>query len=530
MSPKKKIITIIILAVLFLATAYVCFLNKELVYKIEFANNTENSDTKITGLVEKFEITEKNDTLYKVSNWTMVNDEVEIKIKAPKNIEEFTNLTIATSFQNFDNPTLEAGIKKEVDISVGEPVYDWQYSFLDNQYLNEFQKYMGKGWSSLMDAEKGLMLFQKQHNYETIEDFLTNPPKKLETTTVQTDDFGNKKLVKKDIAQTATVNYKLNQKIDPNSLITELTEEELITKNILNARKNFTNINQSFRGGFFLYTYFDNTKQKNLELSFLKQDLNFKSNEDLYEIKVYNEEDDLVYYTVLDDDGIVDNSEVINIQAYKQTIPLKETGAYIVKFSNPTYDSMIRNININSDKVMLNDFASIDFEGFGVRNLITKPMNLFAMKGFITIYPEHSNASQDVVINGLVYNVDYANRSLTGAFNLEAEINEITTSKNDARIYHNDNPVAVEKEGLFEINPNATVDFKPIGDVNVNYVIAKYQTPEIDGEQQYNKTIFDMENIYVDEDGYINLRLRANGLTGYGNEITINSLEVKLSK
>lgn len=495
------------------------YANRDLVYLVNFSNTEKDAKVEIKGVVKKYELKEGEEgVVYQVEDYVMDQDEVEIKIKAPENIADFSALEIEAEFENANNPTLEVGIRKKVDVNMGEPVFDFAYNYLDNKYLNEYGKYLGKDWTRLIDNEKGVSLFQRQAQYPDIASFLQNPPPTVNKDVSEADEFGVKQITYKDVPQIATVNYTLKQKIDQKA--NEDTAEEL--------KSDFSSVPYSFRGTFSAYIYFEKTAEKQLELNFLKQDLNSKTDEDVYEVKIYDYRGNLVSYMILNDDSITDASKRINAQTYQQQIDLPESGVYTVRFVNVNYDSMIRNISVNTKKIAFNDFTLIDFDGFGVSNLLTKPATIFAKKGTITIFPEHPNASQDITVNGTSFSLDHYNKIATGTFKLADAMNEIVTSKNDVRVVHNNNPVALEKSAFFDVNPNMTMELKTIMSNDVNFVIAAYLPPETQENSKRNSAHFDLQNVDVDENGNLLFKVRAKGLSGYGNEIKLKTFAVKL--
>ena len=146
-------------------------------YTLATTEDTEQDEkVEVKGLTKSYSLKEREDgTIYEVENYVMDRDEVELKVKVPENFDDYKNLTVEAEFQNPDNPTLEVGIRKKVDMNLGEPVYNYEYHFLDNHYLNEFKRYLGKEWIYIADKEKGLLLFQKEKNYYSIEEFFKTP-------------------------------------------------------------------------------------------------------------------------------------------------------------------------------------------------------------------------------------------------------------------------------------------------------------------------------------------------------------------
>ena len=158
------------------AIASAIFLNRDVVYEVNLENSSNNK-VQVSGLAKEYKMKiGENGEIFEVQNWTMKQDEIEIKVKAPPDFEKYSKLVVEAELENPDSPTLEVGIKKQVDYLLGEPLFDWEWHFLDNKYLNEFKTYLGQEWSVISDQNLGLSLFQKEQKYNSVGNFLENPP------------------------------------------------------------------------------------------------------------------------------------------------------------------------------------------------------------------------------------------------------------------------------------------------------------------------------------------------------------------
>lgn len=534
LSMNGKNITLLALTLIALAIVNFLFLfsfgSRDIVYDVSFTNKYHNKDILLEGLQKKHILeTDGAETALEIEGYVMRQDEIEIAIKAPKNIENFSAVQVESEFRNSDIPTFEVGLRKKTGYILGEPVYEYEYRHLDNKHLNNYKKYLGEEWEHVSDPKTGMILLQrepKEHEYETIdsdsivlyhsvEDFLNNPPKNNVRRDVEFDDAGVPIVVKRQVPRTATVNVKLHQKYD-------FPERE---------KKGFSRFPYTFRGDSSFFVYFDAKSADALEMSYIKQDRNAQEGADYYELHVYDDVDNLVHYQILDDDGITDGSHFINIQKLSSIIPLEKSGGYRIEFvfHGTGNDSFIRNVEINMPRVMLNNFTYVDKNGYLAKNLITKAMVLYGLAGSIYVSPAHNISAQRIVINQHKHDIRHDDQS-SNYFHINDPINQIIIPDGDVMVRHMGNPVALNEESLFLVRPSATIDFDiKSPDQEYSFVIADYQFPsETSSGDLGNTQEFSLKGIHQTQDGKILLRLRANGLEGYGAEILLSKLSVTL--
>jgi hypothetical protein len=531
-----KYFWISILVIAFLIGNFLVFFrfgNRDLVYLID--PEASNERLVIEGLAENQELESDQGIIWQSKNLVITNDLVEIKAEVPENFAEYNQVEVELEFVNESNPTLELGIKKATDWDLAQRVYEWDYHYLDNQYLNNYLQYLGRrspsgqerNWQVLEDQDQGLTLFYDQASgqkkYGSVGEFIANPPGKINQEVRLKDLTGETIETSKAVSQIASVGYNLPQNYD-----FAAEDPETFKDNV------DTFIPYTFRADLHLFVYFDRRFGDELELNFEKQDINATSGLDQYELKVYDQKQNLVYYRILDDDGIEDQSRTINKQLYTQVVTDLPTGGYYVDFNyrGKNQDSMIRNLNINRPRVLLNDFLIFDREDFLVENLINKPFTFYASKGGLRVYPDHDFSEQNVLINGTNYYITQTDPDLTNIIYLSEPQNEVVTTENDLEIRHEDNFVTTRKNVLFDMYPQKTKEFLPNDfQDNYNFLIARYLRPEIQSDNT-KKVVKTFRNLDLDLEAerYLPLRFRAEGLEGYGNEIEIKSLQITLKK
>src|SRR3989344_7691787 len=117
--------------------------------------------------------------------------------------------------------------------------------------------------------------------------------------------------------------------------------------------KKDTLINGTFRDNLKLAVY----TTGDLSISFTKQDLNSYIGQDEYTIKITDVNDNVVYYGLLEDDGVKIKGGLGREQYFKINKENLDAGVYYISFIKDNYndasDSTVKNIKINSNKVLI---------------------------------------------------------------------------------------------------------------------------------------------------------------------------------
>src|SRR3989344_4240803 len=117
--------------------------------------------------------------------------------------------------------------------------------------------------------------------------------------------------------------------------------------------KKDTLINGTFRDNLKLAVY----AAGDLSISFTKQDLNSYIGEDEYTIRITDVNDKIIYYGLLEDDGIKVKGNLGREQHFKISKDNLDAGIYYVSFVKDNYndfsDSTVKDIKINSNKILI---------------------------------------------------------------------------------------------------------------------------------------------------------------------------------
>lgn len=517
------------------------FLQQNVTYEIKFQDNLNTKNVQINGLMKTYSLEPRNDgTIAEIEEYVMTKDAVEIALDVPKDISEYDSVIIEAEFENPDSPTLEACLREQQDIVLNEPVFDWTCHALDHQYLNHFQEYLGENWVSLSDEKLGLTLLQKTRDdeagkagkqYASVQEFLENPPEKKEVEVTEINEFGQPTNRKKFVAQTATEDYKLPQKyIFPKEELPLRTEEttpimqvgvpmgyeeenhELIGSNV-------TRIPYSFRGNLTISALTDS----DLKIHFDKQDLNIYEGEDIYEIKI-SDQNDILFSDIITDDGDTGSGRTTTLQTYEHTIireaedTLPKMYTIELQYRGSGSDSVIRNLFLNTKYVQLNNMHIVDRSNEIANNIVTKPITLYSLPGEITVKAAHDYSEQNILVNREVEKVSSLNA--THIF-LEKSENEIYIAENDLLVSSEKNGFSITPDGIFETDPNATIPFDITNIDHISYIITPYQKGKVEFKIK--------KSTMLEKNGKkLTIRLSANSLEGYRSAITIKNLRIIL--
>lgn len=518
------------------------FLQQNVTYEIKFQDNLNTKNVQINGLMKTYSLEPRNDgTIAEIEEYVMTKDAVEIALDVPKDISEYDSVIIEAEFENPDSPTLEACLREQQDIVLNEPVFDWTCHALDHQYLNHFQEYLGENWVSLSDEKLGLTLLQKTRDdeagkagkqYASVQEFLENPPEKKEEIREDFDAFGIPIRVVEKQSPIATIDAPLKEKAPSFSLSHSQEEKELVVGVPLGiaSEDHSTKIPYTFRGDLDLTVSFHKEYDSEglLEIRFLKQDMNRYEGSDLYEVKIYDDLNNIIFYELLPDDGIITaeapEKNQQNDQEFLKRIALPEDGMYTVKirYQGENSDSTIRNISVNMP-TGINHFVSIDQEGYLGTDLITRPMTFYAPAGEITFKPLHDWSQQTIFINDAPFPLLQENEE---SFSLTQEKNTIQILKNDVSV-NSEYPVSFSPHILFNTEAHIAVPigvFQTLFEHPFSYILARYHpSEETSSGTQKNSVSFLLKNPEIRE-GKVFFSLRAPQISRYENSILIHKL------
>ncbi|MFH2062044.1 MAG: LytR C-terminal domain-containing protein, partial [Candidatus Beckwithbacteria bacterium] len=117
----------------------------------------------------------------------------------------------------------------------------------------------------------------------------------------------------------------------------------------------------------------------------------------------------------------------------------------------------------------------------------------------------------------------------TSPANNSTTLHKLEIPKNDL-IINADGYFAFSQESFFDPEPIKTVDLSKVTDIDkIDYIVGNYNAAKKEGEWYTAQAYFDSKDIIIDGDN-LYFSLESPGLSSYGGEITIDSLEVTVKK
>lgn len=358
----------------------------------------------------------------------------------------------------------------------------WRYELkpLYNRTLEELSGSTGspQAWSVIQEGQT--MLLQRQKKYQSIEEFLKNPP---------------------EADKIAVYNYQLPKKWIPASA--GMTDEQ--EKTIV--------LNQAVRGPFQLYTYV--AAGENLDFNFTVIDENQNSDTDPIELNLYDQNDNFITQKILPDASTSFNDV--------QDKPLS-TGSSIertINFGRAGLTAGAYKIELKvNDDIVTKQIAAKQFYGFINRLWLASPeqtdLILYTNAPKISLQTINPASLQTALINGqrLELNQTYRQLSLAspkssdeGGLSDSALVKEIKLQRGD---------VIISGNGVFSFSPDGLIDpnyrkvdadfvldgSSTLTASRTDYIIANYQPVVTDGDWLKQTLEFDLTKAYLEKGRY----------------------------
>lgn len=454
----------------------------ELSYYIDFREGSDGAV--MPSPLERSEAIGVDDegSAYSVPQVKMRTDKVTFELKVPYEDLESAGVTIA--YQG--NPQeLLLGVK-------ADPVGGYIRKPVHNQSLNELE------WPKL--EEGGLTLFQRTEVYPSLASFLSDPPR---------PPAGEWR--EQGYANVVEYYHVLTQ------------PRPDIDSDRVNAG---CSIDASLRGAHTLYTYVGSDP---LEISFVKQELNWQTGPDPMEILV-SSSDRLIYAMAVPDDGDKTSNRVKSLpEASSISLPGLAEGVYKVEFMCGE-DVIIKDIELAQGYACFyNSVYLADHDGiFGTGP--KKSATLYSDAMEIDAFVVDDETLQELSINDSVsFSLDEVGVKVPVI--MANGRNKIQTEMGGIAIYSKGAFFSFSEEAFFDPLPVKTVPYS--GEVlqreEVQCIIAEYSIPRSEDGWLHQRIEFDLNGLKV-KDGILRFELTSPGLSWLGGEVTLGSMEIILRK
>lgn len=368
----------------------------------------------------------------------IIGDPVYFFLRTPRRFEK-AKMTIKYRNKS-DLDIIETGVLMNKDL--------WQFDLkpIENKIVDQ----LSLAWDVIREGD--LILLQRNRNYNSIDEFFDNLP-----------------LTEK----IATYNYDIK-----NDFVLENYEAspEVNSGEMLDAIK--------LRGQYQFYTYI---KNEDLDFNFDILDLNKNKGEDNISIELYYA-DQLIDSKDLEDDGVVDDfGEILKAREVEFEVSSLPEGVYkIIVNAN---DDIVSSFTTKQSKISFINKVWI-YEGGDDLELFTDIRKMSAQ----TVNP---GSLQAINFGDQALDVSETFKLFDAKLSSDNEdkINKINLEKNDV-ILSGNGIFSLSEDSYFNPNIQKIDNDIDINAAGIDYVIADYVSPQVEGDWKVAEINFDIANAY----------------------------------
>ena len=427
---------------------------------------SENEGITLTPIQRVSEIKIQNGLQYR----ELISNLVYFNLQVPKNYDK---VKIKIKFMN---------PKGDIFRIAGRDKKEWHY-----KYKNLFYPELDKLKLNIIQ-EGNRRLYQKENQFRSIGEFLTNVPK---NSIIATDQ---------DLKSTTNI-------------IQDYTPNQLSIGILLRGNANF-----------YIYV------KDRLDLKIVKRDINWYEGEDTLNVNLYDLEGNAVSTMTLNDDGInISNKNLeTNSQHGNLIVDDIKAGIYRLELTN-NGDMIIEEILINQNKIVTNQLFLADNELYGGK---TKPVHIYtktSSKGVIKFKTWHEAGIQTIKINDDHVTIDQINKDFS--YDLEKNKEFIISTEKNNLIMTSSSYLSFDKDSYFEPFQYQIVPL--IRDLNwlennVDFIFTEYKTPQEEDGWRIGEAEFEIDQLFS-LDGNLNFALDSPN-SDLNNTVLIDWIEVRYIK
>jgi hypothetical protein len=363
----------------------------------------------------------------------------------------------------------------------------YSYKPVNNRSLNQL------AWDRVEEDRQ--TLFQKSGDYETISEFLLEPP--LPASGEQ--DYPR-------VAGYYSTVPQPDLGLDPS---------------LINAG---TTVDAALRGPHSLYVY---VGSEPLRLSFSKKELNWEKGPDPLDVSVIAGTE-TVWATNVPDDGIEDgNRQSFMPQDVEFTVEGLQEGVYRIDLVCG-YDVIIEGLESAQGYLsFVGQVYDADNELYGTGP--TRPVTIYTEEREVTAWTWHEEAFQTLDANGELF-LELNSTEARFPWGLPPGLNEIHGEKGGFGLMAVGGIFSFSRERYFDPFPLETTAYdEDLLLTDIEYILADYILPTQVGDWLTREISFDLEDVVI-SDNKLKCALSAPGLQKAGGEILLGSITIRLEK
>ncbi len=356
----------------------------------------------------------------------------------------FSKLSFEIWFQNETVPIVEFGGR----VRTNPEGYDLRP--LHNHLIDTLP------WKRI--TQNGLTLLQKKKNYDSIDDFLTNPPKRESVAVYKVD-------------------YPVPLRL-PN----------------YNSSSTLQTIAVSLRGAHEIKTYI---KNETFSFEFEYMDMNRDEGSDPVVAIIFDEKGKPVADARAEDDGDIKRDAVPStMKKLVFSVPGLSEGVYKIVL-NASRDIFFRKINTTQNKLVFLNMVYIGDE-IGYRE-VAKPVSFWTASQRLQMQTRHAEGVQDVKISNKVFSVSQPYEMFI--FQTDSGLKMVEIPKGDIEVFV-DSPIAFSASQYFVPDPIAIRPYTKIENSDVEYIFTTYVSPRKEGDWFVQTIEFDSAPLILEKDSW----------------------------
>lgn len=377
-------------------------------------------------------------------NWfqTIVADPVFFFVHPHRSFE---TIDATIWFKNTDTPIVEFGALT----SINPPRYFLRT--LQNLIIDQSK------WSRI--NEEGVLLLQRKPTYKTVAEFLARPPSREEIATYHTD---------------LSVPFRLPHYV---------------------ASKTMQTIPVSLRGAHASKVY---VKQEPIHVEFSYMDMNRDNGSDPIVMSITDETNRPIAHVRAEDDGNTSSDKHATIlkTVVVETGVLPE-GVYKIDVQ-ASRDIFVRSIQTTQQKIVfLNGVYLGDVSGY--RESFT-PVTFWTEAKRLSAQTRHAESVQTLKIGSGTLHIPAPYQLVTESIQGQGLI-PVTVSKEDVEIL-TDAPIAFSEAQHFRPDPIRLLPHTDLDQLRVNYILAKYTSPEVRDGWNVVTVRLDAKQFFLDQESW----------------------------
>ncbi len=386
--------------------------------------------------------------------------------------DDFKLLDLEIWFQNTTLPIVEFGALSSVrpDVYALYPIH--------NRLIEE------SSWDRI--DEDGVVLLQRTRVYDSISAFFSDPPSRDRVATYRADFNVPFRLA----------NYE--------------------------PRSSLQSINVSLRGHHEFKTYI---KNETLSFVFSYMDMNRDEGADVIRATVFNEDGEPVAQARgADDENVSDDAVASGLRTLDLVVPGLAQGVYKVVLDT-TRDIFFRTITTPQHKlVFLNSLFIGDEVGY---RETPRGATLWTLSGRLRMQTRHAQGVQTIRASTtqLVIEEPYEWYTLALA---RDELQRVDVPAGDLEIIAQ-GPIALSADQFFNPDPVPLTSYQSLADLGVDYVLARYTSPRLEGDWLVASVPFNVDDLYEDERAW-KFSFSTPEIEALGGELDIHKINAKFSR